>query len=213
MGVRRQREKNADEHLRVFGDGEKNKFVGFGEKFHIGRDGLKKGVTLLELTLCLFLLGLIVLSAGNLLVYSANNGNRQRETAEALENARVSLDFLINQSRLAHEIRIVNYAGSEVLNILELHIINNEGVHLYGMRYDRREGRLDFGGRKTVLSAGGYYEPSAWGFNELAYGLKNVESHYDEAKRMLYFKVSVEINGEDEVFTGGVDTRDKKITT
>jgi len=160
-------------------------------------------VTLLELTLCLFLLGIVAASAGSLLVYSANAGNRQKETAEAFENARISLDFLINQTRLAHELRLINYSNSDVLSRLDLHTDNFDGEHVYIFRYDMRNGRLDFGGSKNY--------PFTAGVNELAYGLKNVEARYDANNEMIYFTVTVEINGDEAVFTGGVDTRYKKI--
>ena len=160
-------------------------------------------MTLLELTLALFLIGIVVISAGNLLLYSANAGGRHVDKQEAFENARISLDFLVNHTRTAREIKLTAEAGTNLLKRLDLHTDTYDGEHVYIFTYDKYANRLNFGGSKNY--------PFTSGVNELASGLKYVEVFHDTETGVLYFSVAVEIGGEEIVLNGGVDIRYKKM--
>ena len=161
-------------------------------------------MTLLELTLALFLSGVVFFSAGNLLVYGVRAGGAHVETQEAFESGRIGLDFLIAQTRTANEIKLSNIAGTDILRRLDLRVETPSGEHVYIFRYDRAVKRLDFGG------SGDY--PFTSGVNELASGIERVEARLDEERRMLYFSVAVALHGEETVLNGGVDIRYKKIS-
>jgi len=147
---------------------------------------------------------MVLFSAGNLLVYCVNAGNRHADTQESFEGGRVGLDFLLNQSRLANEIRLTNYKNTDVLKRMDLVTETNEGEHVYIFAFDRAAKRLEFGGSKDY--------PFTSGVNELASGIERVLASYDEEKGVLYFSVAVLLNGGETLFNGGVDARYKTVS-
>ena len=161
------------------------------------------GVTLLELTLALFLLGIVVFSAGNLLLYSANAGGRHVEKQESFENARIGLDFLLGHTRTANEIKLTAETGTNLLKRIDLHTDTYDGEHVYIFTFDKNTNRLNFGGSKNY--------PFTSGVNELASGLKRVEMFHDTEIDVLYFSVVVDDGDDEIVLNGGVDVRYKKM--
>ena len=158
----------------------------------------KSGLTLLELITALGLISIIVLAAGNILIYSANIGNRHVYTQEIVENGRISLDFLVNQTRIAHSYRLFPPDASGSLTRLDLRTNRPGGPHTYVFRFNKNLQRLDFGGINDLSAIPGT--------NELASGIRDVIVTIDDARQMMYFTVISGENGEFKV-SGGVDIR------
>ena len=165
----------------------------------------KSGAALLELAIAVSMLSLVVFSACNLLIYSARAGNRQVSVQETLENGRIGLDFLLNQTRMASGYKLTADAGTNTLVRLDLYTERSDGTHIYIFTYDKSARRLNFGGSNNY--------PFTAGVNELASGINDVTATIDEHKKLLLFTVKSG-GGEDGgemTITGGVDIRYKKM--
>ena len=157
------------------------------------------GSTLLELTIAALLIGTVTYGAGRLLTYGAQTAGRQAARSETFENARISLDFLINHTEAAHKFKYTVFRGTDVLSRLDLHIETHTGEHVYVFKYERSGGRLSFGGIADY--------PFKYGVNELAEGLKEILVTRDTENGMLIF--TVKSGDEAFVLSGAVDIRYK----
>ena len=159
-----------------------------------------RGATLLELSVAVFLLGLAVYGAGNLLAHAANASARQVARAESFENVRVSLDFLVSQAQAAHKITYTTRRNTGELNRMDLHA-SEAGGHVYIFVFDGLAGRLNFGGSSNY--------PFTAGTNELASGLKEIKIFHDVENELLVFTAT---SGDGEYsLSAAADVRYKKI--
>ncbi|NLK97543.1 MAG: prepilin-type N-terminal cleavage/methylation domain-containing protein [Epulopiscium sp.] len=79
-----------------------------------------RGFTLVEILIGMALFSILSLSVWSLMNHASNSSNRTYTKIEAVENARVALDFMIDEIRRAQKIQIENFDDANTILCLDM---------------------------------------------------------------------------------------------
>lgn len=118
------------------------------------------GLSLLETVIAAMLFSILILGAYNILVYVSQSSARTTVRLNALENARVSMDFLENNLQMADFIELIVEPDGTLIKLNTRQIESDRGLpYIYTFSYDGhlppnhdRYRRLQFGGFNELAS-------------------------------------------------------------
>ena len=160
------------------------------------RNRYNSGFTLLELTAAIAIWMILLAFASQMLLNATRTTTSLVDQQDALERARVAVDYLTANVQLADRIELTNWPNG-MMRRLNLHqICLDRGPHWYRFRYGFLQDGLDMN------------------YNEIARNLSEVRITFSDDRTLMFITVTSD-TADDSItitLTGAVDIRYKNLT-